>query len=563
MKLGFSYLRFSNTEQGDGDTVRRQKTLRDVWCERNKVTLDTSVTLEDRGVSAFTGLHRSNPDRYRLAAFLEMVQEGKIPRDSFFIIENLDRLSREHERAAVRLWMDILDAGVNIVTVEPEYVFKHDSNDQMFDIMRAVMEFGRGHGESARKSFRVGAAWQNKKDHAATRPVTAMCPFWLRLDGDLKADKRTFSKIPDRTKVIQDIFQMCIDGLGVGAICRTLNLKKVPTFRGRHWQKSSVARILSNRAVLGEYQPCVGSKKRTPVGDPIKKYYPWVITSTDFDKAQQALAGRRKTGGRERTRCTNLFTSLVFDAADNTRWNAENKGAKNNKQGGIILSNTEGQLRGAERKSFPYDLFEGAVLSNLKEITSADLATGKQKIEASRLTEISIKIGEKTQRAAELKEKLVSHPDITGIVESLGQVEKQKKELVAEYEEVRRTLATPTADGAEQVRGLVELLAASDDKQKVRQKLRAKIAAVVEKITITYSTKGKRLARQVVVGISFRNVSYTRVVVFDYAPRGTIGVKLKGGQKPRVRAYSNEPGPSKTSKKPSGKPPFASPTTNR
>ena len=96
MKLGISYQRFSKPEQAKGDSRRRQTELRDEWCLRNRVTLDTSMTLEDFGVSGFTGLHRSNPDRYALAAFLEAVQQKKVPRDSFFLVENLDRLTREH-----------------------------------------------------------------------------------------------------------------------------------------------------------------------------------------------------------------------------------------------------------------------------------------------------------------------------------------------------------------------------------------------------------------------------------------------------------------------------------
>src|SRR4029077_238245 len=113
--------------------------------------LDTSLTLHDLGVSAFRGKHRSNPDKYALACFLKAVEKGRVPRGSYLIIENLDRLSREEERPALRLWMDILDAGVNIVQLSPETIFRHEKSD-MFDIMRAIMELSRGHGESAIKS---------------------------------------------------------------------------------------------------------------------------------------------------------------------------------------------------------------------------------------------------------------------------------------------------------------------------------------------------------------------------------------------------------------------------
>jgi DNA invertase Pin-like site-specific DNA recombinase len=546
MKLGYSYQRFSRPEQAKGDSIRRQIELRDAWCEKNKVTLDTGITLQDLGVSGFTGLHRSNPDRYALAAFLDLVNSGRIPRDSYLIIENLDRLSREHTRPALMLFLGLLEAGINVVTLEPEYVYGHDSTDQ-FSIIIALAELSRGHGESVRKSKTVGAAWRQKKAKASTKPVTAMCPFWLKLVDD------KFEKIPDRVKVVRDIFDMCINGLGVGAICRTLMVDKVRPFKGRLWQKSSVARILSNRAVMGEYQPHVGSKLRKPVGDAIKGYYPVVITEEVFADAQQAMKGRKKSGGRERTKCTNLFTSLVFDAEDGTKWNVENKGEKNSKQGGLIFTNTEAQLQAtAPRKAFPYDIFERAMLVSLREITAADLSSNSQRADAARLTVLTQQIAENTKRTQDIQQQLEDSPDITGLVVVLGNLEKKRKELVAEYETAKRKLSTPVADGAEQVRGLVEMLEqAGENKTQVRTKLRAKIASVVDRFTVNYHTKGKREVRNITVSISFRHVDYKRVVRFDYAPRGTNGVPLGHKQKPRVRSYDNGIGTtSKTSFKP-------------
>lgn len=550
MKIGFSYQRFSKPEQAKGDSIRRQIALRDGWCERHGVTLDTSVTLQDLGVSGFTGQHISNPDRYALAAFLELVQTGRVPNDSYLIIENLDRLTRQHARPALMLFLGLLEAGVNVVTLDPEHVYRHDSTDE-FSIMIALSELMRGHRESARKSATVGAAWREKKQHAAGRPVTAMCPFWLKLVGDKKAATRTFEKIPDRVAVIQRIFKMCIEGLGVGAICRTLNLEKVPTFRGVHWQKSSVARILSNRAVVGEYQPHVGHKVRKPTGAPIPNYYPEIVTDTVFWEADAALKKRKRSGGRARTKCSNLFTSLVFDAEDKTKWNIENKGPVNSHQGGLVLANSEATLKQiAERKSFPYDLFERAILLSLREVSAVDLASNNNQSEAVRLTAISAQLSDNATRTEDIQRQLEQNPDITGLVVVLGKLEKRKRELIAEYEEVKRTLSTPVAEGAEQVRGLVEMLEKAEDKTALRVKLRAKIAAVVDRITIGYASKGKRLGRSITATIHFKHVTYKRVVRFDYKPRGTVGVKLKPKAE-TVRSYDNGIGTtSKTSKKP-------------
>jgi DNA invertase Pin-like site-specific DNA recombinase len=160
MKVGYSYIRFSHPSQAEGDSLRRQLERTRAWCQKNGVTLDESVTLHDLGVTGFTGLHRSNPDRYALASFVQMVRDGKIRSDSHLIIENLDRLTREHLRPAVRFFLELLDEHrIHVVTTDPERVFRHDSTD-MIDLIIAVVELARGHGESQRKSDLVGTAWR-------------------------------------------------------------------------------------------------------------------------------------------------------------------------------------------------------------------------------------------------------------------------------------------------------------------------------------------------------------------------------------------------------------------
>src|ERR1051326_2659322 len=101
--VAYSYLRFSSPEQAKGDSVRRQTELRDTWLERNSIVLDTSLTLRDEGISGFSGKHRENPDRHALAAFLRLVQTGRIARGSYLVVESLDRLTREHIRPALTL----------------------------------------------------------------------------------------------------------------------------------------------------------------------------------------------------------------------------------------------------------------------------------------------------------------------------------------------------------------------------------------------------------------------------------------------------------------------------
>jgi hypothetical protein len=49
MPTAYSYLRFSSAEQARGDCVRRQTDKTAEWCRRNKVTLDSTLSLATKG----------------------------------------------------------------------------------------------------------------------------------------------------------------------------------------------------------------------------------------------------------------------------------------------------------------------------------------------------------------------------------------------------------------------------------------------------------------------------------------------------------------------------------
>src|SRR5262245_39849992 len=228
--VAFSLLRFSSPKQEHGDSRRRQTALAEEWSGQHNIPLDKSLWLFDPAVSAFTGKHRENPDRHALAAFLKLVEGEKVPRGSYLLIENLDRLSREHEVPACHLLTGILMAGVKVVQLSPyEMLLTEKSNG--WELMRAVMELSRGHGESAIKSERVGKAWAEKKNAArrgevqparkenrvnGMRVLTHSLPAWLQERGGQAVP------VPERAAVVRHIFELAAAGYGTSAIVRKL-----------------------------------------------------------------------------------------------------------------------------------------------------------------------------------------------------------------------------------------------------------------------------------------------------------------------------------------------------
>jgi DNA invertase Pin-like site-specific DNA recombinase len=381
--VAYSFVRFSTPEQLKGDSLRRQTQATEEWCRRNGVILDLTTTLHDLGKSAFTKGKRQardddgmaavpeladlvNPDRRALAGFLELIKKRRVPRGSYLIIENLDRLSRDDTVPATHLLTGILLAGVRVVQLKPvEQVLTERSDG--YAILMAVMELSRGNSESRVKSERIGAAWVNKRSHARNgKPLTRNVPAWVRVES-IDHDRYTLALIPERAEVVSRIFALAAGGLGIMRVVQKLTEEGVPAFgrllddaaiakyeerrrtagkppltakehaalrrpgqwnwsRGEWtapaWNCSYVRDILTDRRALGEFLP--RSRRGQADGPPIPNYFPPVVDEATFNRVRAALNQRKnvsqkngKNGVVRRIgKHVDLFAGLIFDAVD-------------------------------------------------------------------------------------------------------------------------------------------------------------------------------------------------------------------------------------------------------
>jgi hypothetical protein len=82
------------------------------------------------------------------------------------------------------------------------------------------------------------------------------------------------------------------------------------TFEGRAvaWSAAMVHKVLTSRALLGEYQPHAGKgKARKPAGPVVPDYYPRALAPEEFAAVQAALRTRLRVGRGRPGRTVNLF----------------------------------------------------------------------------------------------------------------------------------------------------------------------------------------------------------------------------------------------------------------
>jgi hypothetical protein len=169
---------------------------------------------------------------------------------------------------------------------------------------------------------------------------------------------------------VQQIFEDTAAGIGVYSVANRLNKANVATFGGPNgWHPSYVAKILNNRAVLGEFQPSV-LKGNRPVaeGEPIKGYFPAIIAEGLYHQAQFAKSQRRGSGaGRKGTAFANLFSGIAKCAYCRSPVLFENKGAR--AKGGTYLSCSGAKRqRGCHSARWRYRDFEASFLAFVEEL---------------------------------------------------------------------------------------------------------------------------------------------------------------------------------------------------
>jgi DNA invertase Pin-like site-specific DNA recombinase len=478
MEVAYSLLRFSTPEQAKGDSRRRQEGGAREWCKRNDASLDTSLWMFAPGVSAYRGKHRSNPDRHALAAFLKQVEEGKVPRGSYLIIESLDRLTREDIQPALLLVLGLLQAGVRIVQLTPaEKVY--DDHSEAHDIMLMVVELMRGHSESKVKSQRLTEAWGNKKQVAreSGEVQTTKTPAWLEVVGRKKVGKHmregTFRVIPERVRVVKLVFMLACSGHGLSLIVKRLTADGVkPWGRGKKWSKAYVHKILSRRAVVGEHQPLKNGK---PDGEPIVNYYPTVIDEDTWLKAQAALSSRKDKQGRVGKKVASLFRAVVgrSDTEPAAHHVAEQEVEEQPAKGAGVCGQHGGQDGSV---SFPYPVFEEAMLSCLRELNPAEVIGEEPEGES---TALALELVGVEQRLKTLEEELTGEgSEVPTLIRAVKVLEVKRQDLQQRLAVARQREANPRSVAWAEAKGLLEV--AHDEESRLR--LRSLLRGIIESV---------------------------------------------------------------------------------
>ena len=482
----YSYIRFSTPEQAMGDSERRQLDGAQKFAEREGLTLDDSLKMVDRGLSGYSG---KNLKKGALGLFLEQIKAGKVASGSMLIVENVDRLSRQGFMDAFKVITDIISAGVIIQTLSPEARYDRAAlnGGQIYGL---VAQMQMAHEESKKKSERLSAAWKSKRAQIESgKLLTGLVPDWIEVDEDSKGTRRLMAN-KDAARTLRQIFKWRSEGVGIRQIVMSLNegncwkppgrkrtppgqqkVAQPPAGTRNDWRRSYVNKILVNRSVLGEIQPHrMVNGKRQPDGDPIKGYFPQIVTPGLFEKVQKTLS--RGKGGRTGT-FDNVLRYLCQCAYCGGSMTLINKGELP-KGGKYLACETGTRSDKCERNQFRYDQIENLILDNCPKldpsmvVPSSDEITERCQGLRESIDEVNAKLSDVSQQI----ENLVDQIGRTKSVTLRDRLEVKFNEVDAEQKDLQKQVESLTTELDHASKGLEQWNQWQSGMETLRTKIR-------------------------------------------------------------------------------------------
>lgn len=412
----YSYVRWSTPEQGDGHSLDRQLEAAEAYASRHGLSLDSRH--RDEGVSSYRG---RNHRKGALGAFLHAVAIGEVERGSHLLVEDLDRLSREHPLDAQALFTSIIRSGVTITTLKDGRSYSEESiRSNWTELLLPLATMGLANEESRKKSERVGKAHSASKVKARETGEVwhSTGPTWTVFNPATKA----FDLLPEKVAVVRRIFDLLEAGMGTTAIAALFNREGVPTpkptikskrtgeVRATTWHHSTVLEAAKNRSVIGEYQPKLAKNEnrasRRPVdGPPVPNYYPAIIDSGQFHRVQAKIASRAPSKGRAMNAHTfnNLFIGMAIcaDCGGKIGYASAGQSAR-----GVLRCQAAERHVCRNRTRYPYEAVERAILENVQEFDPTPPRGAKPK-EALDL-ELALGAKAELEREARVSKKLLT-----------------------------------------------------------------------------------------------------------------------------------------------------------
>lgn len=286
-KRAIGYIRVSTTAQ---DAARQRLQIED-YCRDNGYNLID--VLKDEGIS---GAVKNRPSYLKLLTITD--EDADV-----VVVSELSRLSREEEILSVMTDVNnLLKNGLDVIFIDTKEHYVGGKVLDLVDIMRIAIAAEYAKAERMKITDRM----RSGKVRCFLQSEEMMCkgsvvPFGYKavpnpnfLKG--KTPKSILMR-DENAPIVQEIFQMCLDGMTAKEIQREMISRGIKTVKGNDFFSENIYRILHNPCYKGVWRilPNRDGKNKTEQvrRDPIERMGDALVSEEVWDKAQAILNQNR------------------------------------------------------------------------------------------------------------------------------------------------------------------------------------------------------------------------------------------------------------------------------
>ncbi len=406
----------AQSEQGQG--LESQYAYLQHWLQQHP-QFEVGEPLELDGYSAYSQKH--------LPLIRQFVES--LPPSSTIVFSEVSRLARMPQKQSFELLFWILNQGVSVAFASINTIIQAGGEIEAMTMQQLVMMFELSRSESAIKSLRINNTFkiQLEQLRAGTRIKKTGLPKWVKL-----VDGAYYVSDYDK-ETITTIYNLKLSGTGCYNIVKHLQETNRTTFKGiKNWSYSYVNDILKSRNIIGEYQPVeTTGKKRKPKGEPIKGFYPRVISDDLFNQVQATF--RHDSKGSKSTTFNNLYRGVLrcFECGGSMSINRTAYGAY------IRCEHKKNKQSTCTNKSIKYTVLDDRISDFLRSFDFSLVSTGKPSHEAIRgqLEQVQQRINQVSTAIATVGS------DIPELANQLTELSKNRNDL---QQQLLVPSATPT-----------------------------------------------------------------------------------------------------------------------
>ena len=276
-KQAILYSRFSSTQQADGNSMERQLKTALSYCERNGLEL-SPTRFSDLGISGWSGVEREG-----LETLLRAVREGYIPNDSYILVEDADRLSRQGFMHVLQLVTELVETGCIFVTLSNGQQYTKTNVKNLSTALPLIISADLAQIESQKKSDRLRAVKTQKR---LDRVIQGNQPFWIDVVEGVP-------KLNDKADLARRIVELTLKGYRPLYITRQFNSEGIPSPRGKSWNVAVIRRILTNTILYGAKTYHESRDGNYETVETVKGLYPAICTHAEFQQIRVEKSTKR------------------------------------------------------------------------------------------------------------------------------------------------------------------------------------------------------------------------------------------------------------------------------